>query len=189
MPSIDDLKSSVSFGKGLALQNRYRVMFSFPRLMPNDLTHTGRHFDMLCDAATIPARTISTFDYQAQKQSYKIANGYSQEEVSFTFLVTNDFMVKKVFDDWTSQIIDFDRYRAGYRKDYGATVEVLQLDKKDNPTYGCKLYNAYPTSVSALAVENSSENSVQKLSVSMAYESFEYYSNMNIEDLVINTND
>lgn len=180
MPSITDFKSSVSLGGGLALQNRYRVQFGFPDgIITAGNADAARRFDFLCDSATIPARIISTFDYQAQKQSYKIANGFSFEEVSFTFLLTNDYFAKQVFDKWASAIINFANYRAKYRADYVADIDIIQMGKNDNPVYGCKLIAAYPTNVSAIALENSAENSVQRLTVSMAYENFEMIEDLN----------
>lgn len=173
MASIDKFKSSVSAGRGLALQNRYEVIFHFPSAIATD-NKTIDTINILCDSATIPARTIATFEYQAQKQSYKIPAGYSQEEVSFTFLLTNDYLPKRLFDAWTESIINFETYRLKYHQDYTTDLLIHQLDINNQLIYGCKLHQAYPTAVSAVTLENSAENSVQRVSVNMAYKYFEY---------------
>ena len=94
-------------------------------------------------------------------------------------LLTNDYLAKTVFDSWASAIVDFNSYRMNYRKDYAANVEIIQMaigpkdSDEDTPVYGVTLFNAFPTNVSAITLENTAENSVQRLSVSMAYERFE----------------
>ena len=181
MPSIDDFKSSVSLGNGLALANRYRIQFDFPADVTSEEwgnPNTARQFDMLCDSAVIPGRNISTIDYQAHKQTYKIANGYSFDEATFSFLLTNDYMVKYVFDKWAQSVIDFKNYRAMYRQQYVADIDIIQMDKNDNAIYGSRLIGAYPINISPIALENSAENTVQRLTVSMAYEDFEMIENL-----------
>ena len=60
-----------------------------------------------------------------------------------------------------------------YRSEYATDVWIQQLDKNNTPIYGIKLLNAYPTSVSGVALSNESTDATQSISVSMTYERFE----------------
>ena len=69
-------------------------------------------------------------------------------------------------------MINFDNYRASYLEDYKGTIQIYQLDKLENKIYGVELVNAFPTSLNGIPLDNNSENTVQRFSVSIAYEDF-----------------
>ena len=180
MPSIDELKSLISTRNGLAVANRYQVTFGLPaalkRIMPEAGTTSGQVLNLMCDAAGLPGRQIATVDYQAQKQSIKIPYAFINEDVTFTFLLTGDYYAKKIFDAWSESIIDFSGYRVKYLADHVSDIRVFQQVKGNNGdtiAYGIILKNAYPTTFSGIALDNASENTIQKYQVVMTYENFE----------------
>ena len=80
--------------------------------------------------------------------------------------------MKKMFDKWSSMIINPDSYKLNYNADYQRDVVIQQLNEKNIPVYGIKLLNAYPVSVQAVDLNNSTQDGIQKLSVTMTYEDF-----------------
>lgn len=171
MPTITELKGLFSDRNGPALGNRYRVFLE----PPTDISDI-RTLDLLCDGATLPGRSITTIDYQAQKQSIKIPIGFTNEDVTLTFILTGDYYAKNVFDGWLDKILDFTAYRAKYLADHVCDVEIYQMgkgEKEDEEVYGIRLLNAYPTNVSSIVLENSAENTIQRMTVTLAYENFE----------------
>ena len=66
----------------------------------------------------------------------------------------------------------FNNYRLNYLKDFAVDVKISQLNKKNLPIYTVILHNAFPVTFNSIALDNSAENSVQKFSVTMAYENF-----------------
>lgn len=164
--SIGDFLSVIKASGGLAHQNLYRVEFSFPDGFPAD----AEQLELLCDSASIPGRSLSTIDFQAHKQVYKIAQGFTQEDASFSFILTNDYAAKRIFDAWMRKSVDFEAYRAAYREQYVADISIYQVTKGGEDAYVGRLEAAYPTSVSAIVLENSAENTIQRMTVSMAYE-------------------
>lgn len=168
MSNIQELKGLVNRRSGLAHQNRFMVRIT----PPQKISVNGSDFNILCENCTLPGRQITTLDYQLLRQSIKVPNGYINEEVAFSFLLTNDFYVKKIFDSWSTSVINFDNYRANYLEDYKGTIQIYQLDKHENKVYGVELMNAFPTSLNSIPLDNNSENTVQRFAVSMAYEDF-----------------
>ena len=158
-----------------------------------------------------------TLDYQAHKQVIKIPYGFMNEDVTFTFLLTGDYHVKKVFDAWSEAIINFSDYRAKYLVDHVSTIQIYQTLNDDGiplpgdalpdqisgagaspitgngldnqgvsvlprfevgadrhaKIYGVRLINAYPVTISGVNLDNTAENTIQKMQVIMTYENFE----------------
>jgi hypothetical protein len=65
-----------------------------------------------------------------------------------------------------------ERYRAGYKKDFTTDIIIQQLNQQNIPVYGVKLENAFPVTVSSINMDNNSENTIQKLNVTLSYENF-----------------
>jgi len=131
-----------------------------------------RDISLLCESVSLPGRSISTLDYQGSAQSLKIPYTYIDSDVEMVFLLTNDYYMKTMFDDWLSSIFDTELYRAGYKKDYSTDIVIQQLNQKNIPVYGVKLENAYPININSIALDNTSENAVQKVSVTFAYDRY-----------------
>ena len=129
-----------------------------------------RDISLLCDSVTIPAKQVSTLDYQTIKQSFKVPYGTIEDEVSLGFLLTNDYYMKTIFDRWINSIVDPDKYCVAYKDDITCDVIIQQLDEQDTPIYGVKLENAFPTTMSEIGLSNESASQIQKLNVSFTYD-------------------
>ena len=173
--NIDDLKSVIGKRGGVAQANRFEIHIN----TPPGLNLDTRDFSVLCESCTLPGRQITTIDYQILQQSYKIPSGFINDDVSFTFILTNDFYVKRAFEAWANAVIDFDSYKAKYRDNYAGEITIRQLNKSistqltDSVIYEAVLHNAFPISIGSLSLDNQAENTIQKLTVTVAYENFE----------------
>jgi hypothetical protein len=189
--SIDSLKSIISKKGGLAKSNRFLVIFTPPtqpllNLSLNNIVgklarkenplkniiNNPRDIAFLCESVSLPGRQIATTDYTAQKQTIKIPNGFIDEDVSMSFILTNDFFMKEVFDVWMSGIIDTDSYTLGYKSDYQADITIQALSEDDVPTYSITLINAYPIAMGSIELDNSTENTYLKLPITFAYDKY-----------------
>jgi len=188
--TVEDMKAIISKKGGLAKTNRFNVIFTPPsasllnldpqaiigsliggRFNVKNLINDPRDISLLCESAQLPGRQITTHDYMAHKQSVKIPYTFINEDVSLTFLLTNDYSMKVLFDDWMGSIID-QNYRLSYKKEFTTDVIIQQLDHDDVPVYGVKLENAFPTSLQAIELNNTSDNSVQKVTVQLSYDNW-----------------
>ena len=126
MNSIDNLKATIAKKGGVAMQNRFQVFFtpptansvksllnSDPKVLVGDIAKNAisggsirnmipdpRDISILCESVNLPGRQITTIDYQAEKQSIKIPYSAINEDVTMSFILTNDYYMKKLFDDW-----------------------------------------------------------------------------------------
>jgi len=190
MSSIDNLKATISKKGGLAKANRFNVIFTPPsasllNLNPQsivgsiisgnfsagNLINDPRDISILCQSVTIPGRNISTFDHQDVRQSNKFPYTFIDEDVTFTFLLTNDYYMRQMFDNWMSGIFDADSYRVGYKKDYSVDVVIQQLNEKNIPVYGVRLQNAFPINIDSIELSQEGQD-VVKMSATFAYDKF-----------------
>jgi len=186
--SIDNLKSIISKRGGLAKTNRFQIFFTPPQgnLLSTQglvgaitsggglksMVNDPRDISLLCENVTIPGRQIATLDYQADKQAVKIPYSFINEDVTCSFLLTNDYYMKTMFDDWLEQVFNTESYRAKFKKDFTSDVVIQQLNEKNIPVYGVRLENAFPTTITGIALDNNSESAVQKISVTFSYDNY-----------------
>ena len=191
--TIDDFKSVISRRSGLAPANRFAIFMSPPSqtLLNLDLQNVAsnllsgnfgagqlvndpRDIAILCESCSLPWRQIQTLDHQNRnyRQSVKEPQGYFNEDVSFVFHLTNDYHMKKVFDRWLDLIIDPETYQVAYKNEFVSDVTIQQLNQQNVPVYGVKLKNAFPVTMNAIELNNSSTET-QKLNVTLTYEDYE----------------
>lgn len=192
--NLDDLKATIARRKGLAPQNRFLVFLSFPTaariesdiggyltsglnslfgIKKNEsVKFDGRDTTILCESCSIPGKTINTIEYEHNgfRQAVKKPSGYTNEEITFTFHLTNDYYAKKIFDKWLNSCVNPESYLVPYDNEFKTDLIIQQLDQQDNVVYGVKCINAFPTNVSAIDLNQSSNDTTQRLSVTMTYE-------------------
>jgi len=189
--NIDKLKSTIGKRGGIAKANRFKVMFTPPQqsllnidpgaiftsVISGDgidlksLINDPRDISMLCDSASIPGRQFSTDEVTMNKQTVKMPYGFIDEDISMTFLLTNDMYMKKMFDDWSESIIDDDKYILGYKADYTTDVVIQQLNADNKVVYGAKLEGAFPITIAPIEYSNDADG-ISKLTVTFAYDKY-----------------
>jgi len=188
--SIDNLKSVVAKKGGLARPNRFNVIFTPPsqsilnldvgsiigsvlsgNFEADNLINDPRDISLLCQSVTLPGRNISTFDHQDFKQSNKFPYTFIDDDVTISFLLTNDYYMRKMFDNWMSNIFSADSYIVGYKKNYAVDLIIQQLDQKNTPVYGTKLEKAFPTAIESTELSQDGQE-VVRMSVTFAYDKF-----------------
>ena len=189
--SMDSIKSVISKKGGLAPQNRFQVIFAPPavsllNLNPENivgsiisggfsiqnLINDPRDISILCSKATLPGRTISTFDADMHVQQNKYPQTFIDEEVSMTFRLTNDYYIKNMFETWMSGIFDTESYRVGFKSDYSVDVVIQQLNQKNIPVYGVRMEKCFPTNLSAVELDNAANDTMQEVTVTWAYDKY-----------------
>jgi len=188
--SIDQLKATISKKGGLSQANRFNVMFTPPQgsLLNSDpatligglasggglsnIVNDPRDISLLAESVNLPSSQITTLDHIAERQSVKIPYAVIQEEVTMTFLLTNDYYIKNLFDKWGQSIIDLETYRVAYKKDIVTDVVIQQLNKQNIPIYGVKLENAFPTTIGGVALSNETADTPNKLTVTFSYDKY-----------------
>ncbi len=170
MQYIDKLKSAVQDRSGFAHPNRFMIQFP---VIQNILTpEESRDFDLFCESTSLPGRQMLTLDYTSTRHTHKKPNGYQNEDITFVFNITNDYFTRDIFTRWTNAILNRETYEVGFKDEYATPIIIHQLDEQDNKVYSCGLRDAYPVSVQNIDLNQTTTDSIQKLSVTMTYFDF-----------------
>ena len=176
MSTVDDLLSIFNKSRGGARANRYRVIF--------DGGEGGNKISFLCDSVTLPGRQILTSDYATTMKTYKRPYAFANDDVTMSFILTNDWFAWNFLNDWQSKIIsNIDSARngpftvklksensqnSGYIKQ--VLIQHLTVNNKLTKTY--ILYDAYPVTLNSMELSNSSENQILRCTVTLAYDNW-----------------
>jgi hypothetical protein len=188
--SIDKLKSTISQKGGLAPANRFSVIFTPPsqsilnldiqgligsavsgNFSPSQLVNDPRDIAILCQSVTLPGSTIATYEEGLHKQVRKFPYTFIDDEVTMSFLLTNDYYMRKMFDNWMSNIVNKESHLLGYKNDYSVDVIIQQLNQKNIPVYGVKLEKAFPTAISSSELSQDNAEFV-RFEVTWAYDKY-----------------
>ncbi len=196
--TIDDLKSTIGRRGGIARGNRFAVYITHPNkkqgllntdwsgLASNVLTTTinggsidpmaffndPRDMFLLCDSAQLPGRRIATTEKRTTHKAVKKPYSYMVDEATFTFLLTNDYYIKKYFDSWQDLIVSGDDKFIGYKESYTTDVVIQQMSSGNDfiPAYGVKLINAFPIAINSIELSNQSQNDVIKVTITLGFD-------------------
>ena len=200
--NIDTIKSTINRRGGIAKGNRYAAWIFHPIMFSKeydpatglakhisndgrnlrDLMSESRDLLLLCNTCSIPGRRIlttdSTHNHNLSKKPYSIMT----DEVTMTFILTNDYYIKKYFDLWQNMIIDssHEHYKTFYKRDYITDVYIEQQTTNNRKSYVVKLENAYPIQVSSVELGNASEG-VMEISITWEYDNWRAINNFNAD--------
>jgi hypothetical protein len=186
---VDALKGVFSKRGGVARANRFAIFMTPPSqslisldiqgalsqalsggFNPASMINDPRDLSLLCESCSLPGLELTTLDYQTISFPIKLPNGYNAPDVEFSFLLTNDYFVRKMFDNWLNLIMPRETYKVAYRDTYATDIVIQQLNEQNVPVYGMRLENAFPIAQSSIDLNQTSADSLQKLSVTFTYE-------------------
>lgn len=122
MISIDDFKSQVGKGGGMAMGNLFKIF-----LPP--LTGDAREMNLLCKAASLPGRQILSTEKQIGLQTTKVAYGHAVEDITLTFYCLNDMKVREYFEIWQNLAVNQETQEVGYFDNYTHPVIIQHIKK------------------------------------------------------------
>jgi len=140
-----------------------------------DFFQDDRDTYILCTNVTLPGKLITTTEAKHNHNMTKKPYSMATDEVNMTFLLTNDYYIKKYFDLWQELIIDSsgNHYKARYKHDYCANVEIQALVGNEDSKIGYAniLENAYPIQVSQIELGNTSD-ALMEITVTWEYDNW-----------------
>ena len=187
MYNIDQLTSSLNF-QGVSYKSDFQVRINTTQKFRNKYIRiAGVAPDYLTaqmafriEATELPGRSVQTIDDRYHGVVRKIGYNAQYMEIGIGVICSEDLREKEFFDVWQDIIVGTHRsgglearydnqFNVGYYDDYICSVDIIQFNRQtQNPIYTIKLEEAYPLSVSPMAV-SWSDSEIHKLSVQFAY--------------------
>lgn len=160
-------------GVGLMKTNRFGVMVNAP-FNPSFSSgtqqgdFTNRDMFMFCDSAQIPGVNFATTQARTYGEYREMPYEKLFDTATLSFFVDNNMHVRRFWEEWTNQVQDPYTRHFNYYDQYAGTVIVYVYDVTNNNRYAIQLMEAYPKTVAAIQLENSSREAM-KISVTMQY--------------------
>ncbi len=135
-----------------------------------------RYLALQCETAELPGKTIQTEDVKIYGPGFKVPYQTQYQETSFTFLCTNEFYERKLFDRWLEAIMPTDTNNLRFPKSetsrYLSQITITQFDDVIKQIYAIKLIDAFPISIAAQPL-SWAEEGFHRMTVQFAYQKFE----------------
>lgn len=138
-------------------------------------TQMTRYLALQCETAELPGKTLQTADVKIYGPIFKVPYQTMYADTTLTFLCTNDFFERKLFDRWMEAIQPPDtnnmRFPKGSITRYMTNIKVIQYDDFIKQIYAVELLDAFPIGVAPQAV-SWSEDGFHRLSIQFAYQKY-----------------
>lgn len=135
----------------------------------------SRYLALECEAAELPGRTLLTQDAKVYGPTYKVPYQSQFNDINLTFLSTNDFFERKLFDRWLDAIMPPDtnnlRFPKGTSTRYMTNIKIIQYDDFIKQIFAVELIDAFPIGISAQPLSWSEDN-FHRVSVQFAYQRY-----------------
>ena len=183
MASIEQLKSEISRGGGLARPNQFLVQLP---------SAESRALNILCTRASLPGKQIFTHERRIGMKFERVAYTFGVDDVSLSFLLTNDYSAKVYFDNWRKKILNEETLTVNYKTEYQESVRIHQLKRpigfsldprrprrqfrtdinlREDTVYSVELIDAFPTTLQAIEFTNELD-AIAEFTVQMSYTNF-----------------
>ena len=135
-----------------------------------------RYLALQCETAELPGKTIQTEDVKIYGPIFKVPYQVQYAETSLTFLCTNEFYERKLFDRWLEAIMPTDtnnlRFPKGNNSRYMTQITITQFDDVVKQIYAVNLIDAFPIGIAAQPL-SWAEEGFHRLTVQFAYQRYE----------------
>lgn len=135
----------------------------------------SRNLALQCEAAELPGKTLTTADVKIYGPTFKVPYQTQYSDTSLTFLCTNEFYERKLFDRWMEAIHPTDtnnlRYPKGNKSRYMTNVKIIQYDDFIKQIYAVELIDAFPIGVAPQSL-SWGDDAFHRLQISFAYQKY-----------------
>ena len=135
----------------------------------------SRYLALQCEAAELPGRTLATADVKVYGPTFKVPYQTQYTDTTLTFICTNDFYERKLFDRWMEAIHPSDtnnlRFPKGQQSRYLTNIKIIQYDDFIKQIYAVELLDAFPIGVAPQSL-SWSDDGFHRLAIQFAYQRY-----------------
>ena len=135
----------------------------------------SRYLALQCESAELPGRTLQTADVKIYGPTFKVPYQSMYGDTNLTFLCTNEFYERKLFERWMDAIHPSDTNNVRFPKSqtsrYLTNIKIIQYDDFIKQIYAVELLDAFPVGIAPQTL-SWSEDGFHRLSISFAYQRY-----------------
>ena len=132
----------------------------------------GTDVQLFCEEVQIPGAILSNKEYNVGPWTFfrNTKLGFLGNEINFTFLTTNDWILRSECEKWISACVNPNSQEVAYPISIHSTVQIECLDLQDNVTKKWTLYEAMPKVLNLVPLSYGTVSAVRNtLIMSSAY--------------------
>jgi hypothetical protein len=179
-----NLDSNTSIGDLIA-----RIQLIRSQSDPGFGLFVSRFLALQCEATELPGKMLQTADVKIYGPTFKVPYQAQFQDLTLTFLCTNEFYERKLFDKWLEVIMPMDtnnlRYPKGDDTRYMTNIRIIQYDEFIKEIYAIECLDAFPIGISSQPVAWANDN-FHRVSVVFAYQKHRtiYNGSYNIDEMI-----
>ena len=138
----------------------------------DDVDLDAANFSVLCKSGAIPAFTLGVIEVPFRGRRIKIPGDRTYGDWTATFVNDGNQNIRKTFDNWLKSIVNPDGeedIRSSSEDTYRSTITVNQLKADGTIARKYKLFDAFPTDVSAIDLSYDTTDAIQEFTVTFQY--------------------
>lgn len=178
LSTIENLKTTLGIG---ARPNLFNVAINFPAGITELKQIVGDKIDILCKGAAIPSMTLGVIEVPFRGgRRVKIPGDRTWGDWTATFISDNGHLVRGAMVAWTDFIKAHDYDSNSFRNlsvtggatgdaPYYADILIKHLKQDGTVSRTYKLYDAFPTDVSAIDLSFDSTDTISEFTVTFQY--------------------
>lgn len=182
-----DITNFLSKFSGFARPNRFLLEFSLPKgitatgtwlntestvagMITNSALLNGNGvIQISCHTCTMPARTLMTHPHVQHGAPFRVPYSQQYEPVTFSFYSGRYHEQRHFFEIWQTAVVNLNDNSFNFLSEYCSDIDIWQLDRNNNKTYGVRLYNAWPMAIGELQYNYGENSTPLSITVTMEY--------------------
>jgi hypothetical protein len=134
-----------------------------------------RYLALQCETAELPGKTLQTADVKIYGPTFKVPYQAQFGDITLSFLCTNEFYERKLFERWIECIMPMDTHNLRFAKDeetrYLTNIRILQYDDFIKRIFAVELIDAFPIGIANQSL-SWADDGFHRLSVQFAYQKY-----------------
>ena len=165
---LAELRKTFADHGGIARGQKFKVEITgAPVTIPEDL-------QLMCETVSLPTRSAATNELSMYGPVQSFPYRFTFTEASLNFYLTEDFEIKKLFDEWQEKIVDPISGDLGYFDDYKCQIKISKFASKHmgtsaSPNYAVTLIDAWPSIIGEVALGHSLGTDILRLPVTFQF--------------------
>ena len=111
-----------------------------------------RELALLCENAELPGKTFMSHDARVYGPTFKVPYMAQYADMNLTFLCTNQFQERALFERWMESIVPIDtnnpRFPKSEKSRYMTNIRVIKYDDNAKQVFVVELQDAFPIGLS-----------------------------------------
>lgn len=170
MANIADFKAQM-IGGG-ARPNQFRVELVFPQYVTLGVV-AGQRAQFLCKSAQLPASTVENIGVLYRGRPVNFAGERTFQPWSVAVYNDTTFGIRNALEQWSNGVQNYNATNGRVNPtEYQVDLNVHQLDRNGAIIKSYKFVDAYPTSISAIALDYEQQNAIELFDVEFTYNFF-----------------